>query len=97
MKKRIFYLMVVALALTMSSFTLTKKKNYGSYYWFPLEHGSGSAQPVNHLVYQSFDPALCLNWGLGDYCSGAWTSYSGVAAPYTASGMEVLVDFNIIF
>ena len=96
MKKKIFYVMGIALALTMSSFTLTKKTAVGNYYWFPLEHGSGTPQPVSHLVYQPFDPQLCLNWGLGDSCSGAFTSYTGTAAPYNASGMEVMVDFYIL-
>ena len=96
MKKKVFYVMGIALALTLSSFTLTKKTAVGNYYWFPLESYSGSPKPVSHLVYQPFDPALCLNWGLGTYCSGAFTSYTGTAAPYNASGMEVMVDFYVL-
>ncbi|HEX9513936.1 MAG TPA: hypothetical protein VF939_25770 [Puia sp.] len=95
MKKKIFYVMVVALAITLSSFSLSKKSAYGNYYWFPLELGSGHPLTVNHLVYQSFDPYQCLNWGMGGYCSGAFLSYSGTCAPYSAAGMEVLVDFHI--
>jgi len=96
MKKKIFYLMVVALALTMSSFTLTKKKNYGNYYWFPLESYTGFPRAIPRLIYQPYDPELCLNWGLGTYCSGAFLSYTGTDGQYFASGMEVMVDFQIL-
>ncbi|HWK03174.1 MAG TPA: hypothetical protein VNS58_06065 [Puia sp.] len=97
MKRKIFYVMVVALAVTLSSFTLPKKSATGQYYWFPLQSGSGWALPVSRLVYQTYDPNLCLNWGLGDYCSGAFTSYTVSGSYYLASGMEVMVDFEILF
>lgn len=96
MKKKIFYVLVVALAITLSSFTLSKKSAYGNYYWFPLEGSTGFPITINHLVYQPYDPALCLNWGLGDYCSGAFLSYTG-SGPYTAAGMEVMIDYNVLF
>lgn len=96
MKKKIFYVAVVATAITLSSFSLAKKPASGNLFWFPLDPATGRPNPVSHLVYQSYDPQYCLNWGMGTYCSGAFTSYSGTA-PYTAAGMEVTIDYEITF
>jgi hypothetical protein len=95
MKKKIFYAMVIAMAFTLSSFSLAKKSATGNFYWFPLDPATGHPYTVTHLVYQPFDPALCNNWGPGGYCSGAYTSYSGTSAPYSAAGMEALIDFYL--
>lgn len=96
MKKKIFYVAIIALAMTLSSFSLLKKATFGNLYWFPLDPATGQPQAVSRLVYQQFDPQLCTNWGLGTWCSGGFTSYSGTG-PYTAAGMEVLIHYEIIF
>jgi hypothetical protein len=95
MKKRIFYVGVIAVAMSLSAFSVVKKASVAQYYWFPLMT-TGVPYTINNpmVVYMSGDPANCLNWGLGDYCSGAFTSYSGSSAPYSAAGMEVMVDFH---
>ncbi|MES1160793.1 MAG: MauE/DoxX family redox-associated membrane protein, partial [Bacteroidota bacterium] len=97
MKKRIFYVLVIALAMTTSAFTLTKKthSSSGNLYWFPL-NTVGQPQAVSRLIYQSTDPSQCANWGLGFYCSGGYTSFTS-AGPglYAAAGIEVVEDFHI--
>lgn len=95
MKKKIFYVGVIAVAMSLSAFSVVKKVAFAQYYWFPLD-GTGVPLTVNNptVIYMSGDPYNCLNWGLGDYCSGAFTSYSGTSAPYRAAGVEVMVDFH---
>ncbi|HTI10327.1 MAG TPA: MauE/DoxX family redox-associated membrane protein [Puia sp.] len=97
MKKRIFYVIIIALAMTSSAFTLTKKvhTSSGNLYWFPL-NTVGAPQAVSNLVYQSSDPAQCANWGMGFYCVGGYTSYTS-AGPglYAAAGVEVALDYHI--
>ncbi len=95
MKRKIPGLLAVVLALSLSAFTNLHEKKATGYYWFPLNPYSGAPQSVNTLVYLPYDPYLCTNWAPGGYCSGAFTSYSGTQAPYTAAGTEILVHFSL--
>jgi hypothetical protein len=96
MKRKIWGLTAVVLALSLSAFTsIRSEKKYTSYYWFPLNSYSGVPQTVNTLVYLPSDPYYCTNWAPGGYCAGAFTGYSGTHAPYSASGIEVSVDFSL--
>ncbi|HWK03181.1 MAG TPA: hypothetical protein VNS58_06100 [Puia sp.] len=96
MKSKIWGLAAVVLALTLSAFTATRpEKKASGYFWFPLNPYSGTPQTVTTLVYQPYDPYFCTNWAPGGYCSGAFTSYSGTSAPYSAAGAEVLVHFSL--
>lgn len=96
MKRKIWGLTAIVLALSLSAFTAARpEKKVGGYYWFPLNSFSGAPQTVNTLVYLPADPYSCTNWAPGAYCSGAFTSYSGTRAPYSAAGYEMLVHFSM--
>jgi len=98
MKRKILGLAVVVLAISLSAFEgRPESKKFAQYYWFPLDNGTGQPQTVSHLVYQTFDPYLCFNWGWGDYCAGAFTSYTGTPGNYRADGIEVSIDYSLIF
>jgi hypothetical protein len=96
MKRKIWGLAAVVLALSLSAFTsFGPEKKATGYYWFPLDRASGVPQTVNTLVFLPTDPYYCTSWAPGPYCSGGFTGYSGTHAPYSASGFEVYVDFSL--
>jgi hypothetical protein len=98
MKRKIWGLSAVVLALSLSAFTAFRpEKNTGGYYWFPLDSYSGMPRSVNTLIYQPSDPYYCANWAPGGYCVGAFTSYSGTSAPYSAAGLEELIHYSLFF
>jgi len=91
-------LAVVLVAISLSAFTThvqeTKNaKKFGTYYWFPLDPGSGVPQTAGHLVYLSYDPSSCSFLGMGGYCIGAFTNYTQDQYGYHAAGMEVAADY----
>ena len=95
MKRKIWGLAAIVLALSLSAYTNKPvEKKAGAFYWFPLDPGTGDPQPVNMLYYQSFDPAGCVFLGLGDWCTAAFTSYSGTG-PYYAAGMEAIIHVHL--
>ena len=95
MKRKILSLTAIVLAISLSAFTVRSTgAKLPQYYWFPLD-GWGSPVSVPKLVYQSFDPYLCTNWALGDYCAGAFTSYYGSSGAYFAQGVEVVIHYHL--
>ena len=89
-------LAVVVMAISLSAFTThvekTKDAKFGTYYWFMLDP-AGNPLTSGRLVYQSTDPYWCSFIGLGDYCVGAWTSYTQDQYGYHAAGYEVVSHF----
>ena len=90
-------LAVVLIAISLSAFTThvqeTKSAKFGYFYWFPLDPVSGIPQTAGALYYSSGDPFSCSFLGMGNYCTGAFTSYTQDQYGYHASGTEVLVHF----
>lgn len=101
MKRKIVSLAVLVLAVSLSAFTAVHKKEkdlrFAQYYWFPLDGCALCTQSVQNLVYQSGDPALCLNIAPILFCSSAWTSFTGYQGDYQAAGMETIIDYNGLF
>jgi len=97
MKRKILGLLVVALAVSLSAYTNLPNKKRAGYYWFPLDSYSGYPQAVNTLVYSTSDPYQCTNWAPGGYCAGAFTTYTGTKAPYSAAGVEIMVDYSLYY
>lgn len=96
MKRKILGLAAIILALSLSAFNAGPVyKKLPSYFWFPLLSWDGEPCVVQTLVYQPNDPYNCASWAWGDYCSGAWTSYSGTYGSYFPAGDEVMQDFII--
>jgi len=95
MKRKIWGLAAIVLALSLSAYTnKPADKKMASYYWFRLDASSGTPEPSSVLIFQSFDPNLCAFFAFGPYCEGAFTSYTGTG-PYYAAGMEVLIHFEL--
>ena len=95
-RRSIFGLAVVLVAISLSAFTThvqeTKNAKFGMYYWFPLDP-SGYPQTSGTLVYSSSDPSNCSFLGLGNYCIGAFTSYTHDQYGYHAAGTEVAAHY----
>jgi hypothetical protein len=95
MKRKIAAAMIVALAFSLSAFTVASKPTATGYYWFPLDPTTGDPQPVSTLTYSPSDPYFCTNWAPGGYCSGAFTSYILSGGVYTGAGVEMLVHYSM--
>jgi hypothetical protein len=95
-KRSMFGLAVVLVAISLSAFTThvqeTKNAKFGMYYWFPLDP-AGIPQTSGTLTYSSSDPSNCSFLGLGNYCIGAFTSYTHDQYGYHAAGQEVLAHY----
>jgi len=96
MKRKIWGLIAVALALSLSAFTSFRpERKTGSYYWFALDSFSGMPLTTSTLIYQPADPYNCANWGPYGYCVGAFTSYTGSSGAYEAAGVEVMIHSSL--
>ena len=95
MKRKIWGLTAIVLALSLSAFTTIHKreseKKRGQFYWFPL-NSAGQGLYTNILIYQSSDPTWCGQFAV-DYCEAAYTSYTGSAPTYMPAGTEAVIDF----
>src|ERR1700753_602260 len=95
MKRKIWGLTAIVLALSLSAFTTIHKreseKKRGQFYWFPLD-SSGNPLYTNTLIYQSWDPAYCGHFAV-NYCEAAFSSYTGSAPTYMPAGNEAIIDF----
>lgn len=100
MKRKIWGLTAVVLAISLSAFSALHKKDDGKfaqYYWFPLAPDSGVPEYSNILLYQSGDPTECGNFAPVNYCEGAFTSYTGSYPTYNAAGLEVMIHYPLVF
>ena len=95
MKRKILGLMAIVLALSLSAFNARPVyQKFVSYWWFPQDAATGEVHSVPTLIYQSFDPYECNNWGDYGYCAGAWNSYTGNYGEYWPWGTQVLQDYH---
>jgi hypothetical protein len=97
MRRKIWALSAIVLALSLSAFTARQEVNNkkGNLYWFPLDPASGQPQAVSTLVFQANDPYECSSWGQYEYCAGGFTSFSTSGSFYIAQGTEVLLHYMI--
>lgn len=96
MKRKIIGLGVVVLAIAFSAFTnhaeSVKVKKMGSAYWFRLDPATGLPQTSATLIYGG-DPSNCQTFGLGYYCTGAYSSYTHDIYGYHAAGTQIDIHF----
>lgn len=100
MKRKIWGLTAVVLAISLSAFSALHKKDsgkFGEFYWFPLDPGTGLPTYSNILLYQTGDPAFCGNFAPVNYCEGAFTSWTGSFPVYRAAGIEAIVHYPLVF
>ncbi|HEV3412837.1 MAG TPA: hypothetical protein VG101_10175 [Puia sp.] len=92
-KRRLIGLAAVTVAIWLSSFNLRQNNHLAQYYWFNLDPGTGFAEPMNILLYQSGCPTYCGNFSFMPFCMGGYTGYTGTG-PYYATGIEVWVEHD---
>ena len=94
MKRKILGLAIVALAITCSAFEARPAAKQGtSLFWFLTDPAQGVPYASTTLIYQFSDPWNCTATGLGGYCAGGFTSYTGTG-PYFADGWEARIDYE---
>ena len=90
MKKTIYKISAVIIAITVFAFTNVDSKRL-NLYWFPLNAISCVPQTLSSTpTYQATDPTMCR--GFRFCCEGGFTSYTVLGGIYSASGTLMVLD-----